>query len=249
MIRIAICDDDKKDRNRLCGLIDKYMESKKIEYYLFQFESGENFLASNCLPDVLFIDILMDGKDGIQVALEYKRINRNILIVYITNVSHKMGIAVNQVHSFGYLVKPVVEDDVFKMMDDIFQQMNVNFIEREDENIVSFVLEEKEILRLHAMDIYYFEYFDHRVKVVTKDKVYICKDKITDIAEKMEKFGFAMSHQSFVVNLFYVEKMSKTMLQMKNGAQVYLAQKRVATLKRQMMITARKLGDDGGDEG
>ena len=84
---------------------------------------------------------------------------------------------------------------------------------------------------------------------MTKDKVYICKDKITDIAEKMEKFGFAMSHQSFVVNLFYVEKMSKTMLQMKNGAQVYLAQKRVATLKRQMMITARKLGDDGGDEG
>lgn len=33
MIRIAICDDDKKDRNRLSGLIDKYMESKKIKYY------------------------------------------------------------------------------------------------------------------------------------------------------------------------------------------------------------------------
>lgn len=249
MIKIAICDDDKKDRKKLKELLDRYMRSMRLEYYLCQFDSGEKFLASCYLPDVLFIDILMKGKDGIQVALEIKRTNRNILIVYITNVSHKMGIAVNQVHSFGYLVKPVVEEDVFNMMNDIFRQMNVKSIESKDENIVSFLLEEKGILRLHVMDIYYFEYNDHRVKVVTKDNIYICKDKITDIAERMAKFGFSMSHQSFVVNLFYVEKMSKTMLYMKNGAQVYLAQKRAATLKKQMMITARKSSDNGGYEG
>ena len=249
MIKIAICDDEKQDRKKLHGMINKYMENLNMEYCLRQFESGEQFLTSGYIPDILFVDILMNEKDGIQVGMELKRTNRNILIIYITNISHKMLIAVNQVHSFGYLVKPVTENDVFGMMNDIFRQMDVRSSENEDENIISFVLDEKGIIRLHAMEIYYFEYSDHKVKIVTKDNSYICRDRISDVAHRMEKYGFAMSHQSFVVNLYYVEKMSKTMLHMKNGAQVYLAQRRVATLKKQLMLTARNSVDDGGSKG
>lgn len=91
-------------------------------------------------------------------------------------------------------------------------------------------------------DIYYFEYYDRKVKIVTKDNIYVCKEKIGSIAERMMKYGFAMSHQSFVVNLYCVHEIKKQALVMKNGDEVFLAQKRASMIRKMLMQAARKSG-------
>ena len=67
---------------------------------------------------------------------------------------------------------------------------------------VTFLSENKAVINLAVTDIYYFEYCNRKNKIVAKDKTYTCiQEKISDIAEKMQPYGFAVSHQSFGVNL------------------------------------------------
>lgn len=54
--------------------------------------------------------------------------------------------------------------------------------------------------------------------------------------------------ENFVVNLHYVDKISGAMLIMRNGTQVYLAQKRTAALRKQLMMNARKAIHRGGKD-
>lgn len=248
MIKIAICDDCEKDREKLQGFLGKYLHESGRKYTLQVFESGEQFLASRFIPDIFFLDIIMSVKDGIEVGSELRRINTDVLIIYSTHATGQMLTTFNYIHPFGYLVKPIVERDVVCMVADAIRYMD-NRLERDmNRGIVTFLSMENVIISLYVMDIYYFEYKNRMVKIVAKDGSYICNEKINDIAKKMEKFGFAMSHQSFVVNLYYIEKIAGSMIFMENGAQVCLAQKRAAHLRKQLMLTARKSINSGGSK-
>lgn len=105
---------------------------------------------------------------------------------------------------------------------------------------VTFLSEYNTIIKLAVDEIYYFEYCNRKIKIVTTGKIYVCvKEKIGDIARKMEKYGFAMSHQSFVVNMYYIERITPQALIMKNGDRVYLAQKRASTIRKLLHNTAK----------
>lgn len=100
---------------------------------------------------------------------------------------------------------------------------------------VTFLSEYHSIIRLAVNDIYYFEYCNRKIKIVTAEKVYVCvKERIRDIAAKMEKYSFIMPHQSFVVNMYYIDKITSRSLIMRNGDAVCLAQKRASSIRKQM---------------
>lgn len=109
-------------------------------------------------------------------------------------------------------------------------------------NEVTFLLENHTLIRLRIRDIYYFEYYNRRVKIVTDENTYICiREKIGNIAVKMKAFGFAMSHQSYVVNLYQIDRITPQLLIMKNGDSVYLAQKRAATIRKELRSQSEKI--------
>ena len=55
-----------------------------------------------------------------------------------------------------------------------------------------------------------------------------------------------MSHQSFVVNLYYVDKITSQTLIMKNGDTVYLAQKRASAVRKKLMQLVKETIENGG---
>ncbi len=228
MIKFAVCEDDKQDRELLQMHIEKYANEKKLEYNLRMYDSAEKFCEAKFSPDILFLDILMNEKDGIQLGREIKKEKDNIVIIYTTNLKEKMTTAFNQIHSFGYLLKPIEKKSLFCMLDDAISELNKNMYI----HTVTFESQHNTLITLNVMDIYYFEYTNRRIRIVTKKRNYICiKEKISDIAEKMEPYGFIMSHQSFVVNLYYIDRIAEPMLIMENGDEVYLAQKRASAVR------------------
>lgn len=246
MIRIAICDDEKKDREKLQGLVRECESVGEETFYINAYESGEQFLEDNFKPDILFLDIIMDEKDGIQIGTEVRKRNKNIIIIYVTNIGERMAAAINQIHSYGYLMKPIVKEELFQVLAEAIKEVQC------DSLIVyeKFVSENNTVIKLPVEDIFYFEYVNRKIKIVTREKTYICiKEKISEIANRMERYGFAMSHQSFVVNLYHVDKISAQSLFMRNGATVYLAQKRAAAFRKQLMKIAKESVNRGGSKG
>lgn len=246
MIRIAICDDEKRDRENLLGLLRECENAKVESFCINMYESGEQFLEDGFKPDILFLDIIMDEKDGIQIGAEIRKWNTNIVIIYVTNISERMAAAINQIHSYGYLMKPIVKEELRQVLAEAVKLVQCSSKIKYEK----FLSEENTIIKLPVEDIYYFEYFNRKIKIVARDKTYICiKEKISGIANRMEQYGFVMSHQSFVVNLYHIDKISSQLLIMKNGATVYLAQKRAATLRKQLMKIAKESANNGGSKG
>lgn len=237
MIKVVICEDEKADSLHIQKLLEEYADKYMMEYSLKVFDSGEQFLDSQFVPNILFLDIIMNKKNGIQVGEEIRKRRENIVIIYTTNLSEKMTIAFNHIHSFGYLLKPIGKDSFYRMMSDAILQVQENIAV----DTVTFLSENNTIIRLPVMDIYYFEYYERKIKIVAKNDTYVyIKEKIGEIAGKMERYGFAMSHQSFVVNLYYVDKITLQTLYMRNGDEVFLAQKRASSFRKRLMQAAKE---------
>lgn len=64
---IAICDDDKEQRNITYMFVEKYMKHKNVLYDITLFSSGEEILKIDKTYDVLILDIIMSNISGIYV--------------------------------------------------------------------------------------------------------------------------------------------------------------------------------------
>lgn len=131
---------------------------------------------------------------------------------------------------------------IYQILQQIASKSNITIRDIAVGGEMTFLLENYTLVRLRCRDIIYFEYINRKIRIVTTQNDYICiKEKIGDIAKKMKKYGFAMSHQSFVVNMYQIEKITTKSLVMKNGDSVYLAQKRAAVIRKELRSQSAKI--------
>lgn len=216
MISIGVCDDDNLIREKLKKILEK--ESK--DFKIYEFKCGEELLKFNRKLDILFLDIDMGGINGIETGKEIRKKDKELKIIYLTSFSDYTHLAF-RVHAFGYLTKPFKEEDIINELKEALEYK----VKEENEEELEFITIEG-IIRLKPKDIYYFEYFDRKVNIVTKKKDYLIKDKITRIIDVMEEYNFCSPHKSFTVNLFYVKCIKGYEICMMNEDIIPLSQKK-----------------------
>lgn len=218
MPKIAVCDDDKESVIRLKEMILSAGISKEIDCY----ESGEKLVESDQNYDILFLDIDMDGMNGIETAKILREKDKNVKIIYVTSYAEYVHYAF-AVHAFAYLLKPVSQEQIKAQL----QEAISYYQKRKKEDEISIRFETKdgsELVRIN--DIYYFEYRERRVYVKTKKENLIIRGGIREIAERMKGYDFAVPHKSFVVNLFYVKAVKGYDIRMMDGSLIPLSQKK-----------------------
>lgn len=216
MIKIGICDDNKNIRNEIKKAIESY---KDLKYTIKTYESGEILLEDMKEFDVIFLDIDMGGINGIEAAKKIRKYDKSVKIIYVTSYTDYLNLAFS-VHAFGYLNKPVKVEQIHSQLKEV-----LSYSEEENQEALEFITSEG-VVRLLPREIYYFEYINRKVKLKTKDKIYILKDKITTLAEEMTKYGFFMPHKSFTVNLFHVKSIKGYDIFMMDGGVIPLSQKK-----------------------
>lgn len=132
--------------------------------------------------------------------------------------------------------------EILHFLSKVKGERDIVFEEIPQLGMVTFLSEQHTVIRLRCSDIFYFEYQNRKVKIVTKGKEYICiNEKIGDIAKRMKQYGFAMCHQSFVVNLHEIDEIHSQELIMSNGDHVYLAQKRASAIRKELRSQSGKI--------
>lgn len=108
-MRIAIIDDLPLDRQRLADDVSKWAEEQSIPFDSppDQFESGEEFLNNFSAGkyDVLFLDIYMDGINGMETARRIRENDTSCRLVFTTTTA-EFAVDSYDVDSSWYLVKP-----------------------------------------------------------------------------------------------------------------------------------------------
>ena len=226
MIKIGICDDNAKIVSKIKRYIESYDKEKAD---ILTFKNGEELLGKDEVFDAIFLDIDMDGINGIETAQKIRRYDKDVKIIYVTSYTEYTNAAFS-VHAFGYLNKPVKQEEIFKQLDEVISYGRKS---KKEEPCISFIAIDG-VVRMHPKDIYYFEYFNRKIKMNTNKGVFILKEKIMDIARKMEQYGFYMPHKSFTVNLYHVKSINGYDSFMMNGNIVPLSQKKSVIFREKL---------------
>ena len=225
MYKIAVCDDEEAVAAQVKELITEWNPSVDVVC----FSSGEELLENYQSYEAVFLDIDMAGMNGIETGKAIRKMDKDTKIVYLTAYRDYVSGAFG-VHAFQYLLKPVNKKAIWNVLEEIFRYTKA--------------AEKKIILDFHTVDgslclpverIYFFEYENRKIRIVTDEEQYYMADKIGNVAKRMDEFGFSMPHQSFVVNMFHVKNVKNQQIFLDNGMEIPLSQKKQKIWKQELM--------------
>ena len=81
-LNIAICDDEKAIREQINELIEK----EKVGICIDLYETGDSLLAAGKQFDIVFLDIQMDGMNGIEAARNLRQRQEDTVLIFITGI-------------------------------------------------------------------------------------------------------------------------------------------------------------------
>lgn len=102
MLQIAICDENGEDSQKIRVLLEQILDEYSIRYGIQVFEEGEELLASAVIFDLIFIDVRLNGDDGIEVAEKLYCRNKASKIIFQSRLNQYCGDAVNKSHAFAF---------------------------------------------------------------------------------------------------------------------------------------------------
>lgn len=240
MIKIAVCDNDEKERKSLVKMIEDIMTGYGVLYRIYEFIQGEALLKTNLDFHLVFLEAVLAEEDGIYIGSEIYRRNHRIKIIFQTNGMQYCKEAMNRSHAFAYLEKPLIKEEAGKQIEEFLK--SVGNIQEEKVEFEQAVYvhrggyEKKRRICLLVRDIMYFGYLKNQksIKIVTRDAQYIYKSAMNVIEDRMRPFGFETSCRGILVNLQNVVKIQGYEIILKNEEKVVLSQKRVKQFKARL---------------
>lgn len=240
-MQVAICDDEKEIRELLSSkVLKQYPDAECLLY-----SAGDQLLLDGCKPDILLLDIQMDGKNGIETAKEFRREHENSIIIFVTAIEEHVFEAFD-VGAFHYLVKPFT-DEKFR---EVFQNAVIQHQRRKQYDLWAGGLEESAHIlvqfkgqhrKVLLEDIIYAEVYNRKVILHKKGEDIEYYGKLSALQELTGE-NFFRSHRSYLVNLKYVEKYDATVIEMEQGQAMIAKQNYAGFVKAYLQYNRRGKG-------
>ena len=220
MYLIALCDDEvselKKAEQMLSGYKEKHSAKNiRTDYFKSAKELLEK-VREGYMPDLLLLDIYMPDKMGIEAARELRDMGNKSRIVFLTT-SKEHALEAYGVNAVQYLVKPVSEEELFPVLDRVFDT-----VESERRKYILLRIDGR-LQRVELSDIIYCEAQGKMQCLhLAGGGFYLLRITMTEL------FGMLSCYQEFVrvgvayiVNLIHVESLSRQEVEMDNGKKIY----------------------------
>lgn len=107
MLRIAVVEDDAPTREKLCTLIRDHAVSKGKDLAVTPLEDGSSLLGGALSGyDIIFLDIMLPGLTGMEVAERIRAGDPDVVLVFVTNAA-QYAIKGYAVGALDFVLKPV----------------------------------------------------------------------------------------------------------------------------------------------
>lgn len=219
-MRILICDDEVKYLKDLKIHIEEYMNNRFIKYTIDSTTDPSGVLNSECVYDLVFLDIQMNEIDGISLAKELKLRNGKVVIFFITSYNQYQDDAMD-VRAFRFFEKPFNPKRLYSGLEKAMEYI--------DESYVDFYLySDKSQCRVLVDDVAYIELRNRKTIINTIHDQYITGNKFDEFCKSLPGSFFYQVHKSFFVNLHYVDRYNYTELILNNGERIPIASRKQA---------------------
>lgn len=230
MLRIAICDDEPvmtgKIEEQLIALSDEMKVKIDISVF-FDGSTLEQNIRQGNEYHLIYLDIEMKKKGGIDVAKSLRETNNHALIIYVS--SHESYAKdLFEVEAFRFLTKPVNEEK--------FREYFMKAVNKLNDGSEYFeFMSKREKHRVYIRDVYYFESCKRVINIHTTDNDYNFYGKLNDVEKymKTERISFIRVHQSYLVNYNYIKVIGSDYVELINGDQISMSEDRQKKIRQE----------------
>lgn len=223
-MRIGICDDEKEIQKLIEDKIRKRCPKEEIVI----FSSGEEALAAEQTPDILFLDIRMSGKNGIETAAGLRRKKKKILIIFITALEEYVFSAFD-VGAFHYLVKPFSDEKFCEVLDRALKEYTESVspgggrtLGKEDRYMI---VKAKGVQTKVVLDtIVYGEVFNRKIVLHTTEGKLEYYGKMAELENRLGEDFFRI-HRGYLVHFKYIKKYDATNVFLETGERLNMSKK------------------------
>jgi len=233
MIKIAFCDDDLSVLNEIEALLRQYRTEHKQEIVYTAFRSPLELLSEiekGMRWDILLLDILMPGENGISVAKEIRRYDSVAKIIFLTS-SSEFAVDSYTVSAYFYQIKPVSEEIFFRLMDSVIYEC-------EKAQQCSLVLRCKSgITRIDLEKLEYCEVTGRTLVFhLENGKVLECAGSLDELCEKLGQYDcFLRPHRSYLVNMEYIQNISYKAITLDSLAEIPIPHGKCSEIKKRYL--------------
>lgn len=228
MYRLAICDDDQAAVVYLTACLEKWATGSKTalkiesypsaEAFLFQYEEDKSF-------DILLLDIEMGGMCGVELARRIRQENHLVQIIFITGYMEYIAEGYD-VEALHYLLKPVAEDKLHSVLDRAAERLESR------EKALCLTLPGT-VIRIALCEIKYLEVQRNYVTVYGEE-AYTVKKTLNELENELDE-SFVRTGRSYIVNLHFVRKITRSQVVLKDGREIPLSRKYYEKMNRAMI--------------
>ena len=209
-MNILICDDDKLYVDMIRKYVDEFFAEHKItEYNVYEYNSGDEAAKNNEKIDIAFLDVEMNGINGIEASTILRKNNKDIIVFIITSYMGYLDDAMDE-GVFRYINKPIEKITIFrglqKAVDLCYKKQSRKIvIKSANANVI---IEQDSIL--------YIESLLRKRHIYTESGEYISTESLTYWKNILGKETFCHVNKSTIINIKKVKEFSNTYVKLEN---------------------------------
>lgn len=220
-MHIAILDDVAEDRGVVRNYIQRFIKESSLSLQIKEYQTGEEFLKEfpNQKFDIVFLDIYMGGRNGMEIAKQIREKDRECILIF-TTTSPDFAIEGYQVKASDYLLKPISYEKFEKALS------SLSLEQREAKSYIE-IKEGRVMVKVPLRSILFTDYYNHYIQIHTAKHVYRTYLSFADFEKMLEGHPqFISCYRNIMVNLDYVDSVDSKDFILKDGCHIPIAKPR-----------------------
>ena len=195
----AIIEDEETDYETLKGILIRYAAQCNDTLEVFRFSSFESFLfqQKERKYDLIFMDIMMNGINGLDGARKLRENGDDTALVFVTTMS-RMAAMGYEVDALDFIIKPIEYPSFSLKMNRIMRK-----IKKENDRKIT-IKKKDGFLTIDEKDIIYVEVRNHLLVYHTVNGYHSTYGSMKNAVSQLSKSNFFKCNSCYLVNMSYV---------------------------------------------
>jgi DNA-binding LytR/AlgR family response regulator len=223
--KVAIVEDNPQASQILSQMLEHYSQENNVTFDIELHPDGMEFINTfHSQYDLVFLDIEMPFMNGMDAAKELRKVDKNTLLVFVTNLA-QFAVDGYEVQAFDFIIKPVKYANFKMKLTRIVNELQ----HRKQEG--SILIQTRTMTRkVPTAEILYLEVQNHDVVFHLVDEQIQLRASLSAWEEKLEPYHFARCNSYTLVNLKHVTSVEGDVLMIHNEKLRFSRNKRTAFL-------------------
>lgn len=203
MIKVAIVEDEIRERNLLRSFFDRFAKEYQVEFSISEFTNGIDFLEQyRPCYDLVLMDIQMPLMNGMEAAEKLRKLDESVVLIFVTNMT-QYAVKGYEVKALSFLVKPINYPSFSLSV----QRAQREFRKRRDEVLT--VNTSVGLMRIPIDTIRYFEVSGHTLLAhLLTESVKITQHSMATLEDALKPLGFFRCHVGYLVNVNHITRVT-----------------------------------------